>query len=72
MIVVRESKHGDQAKALANEIKAKLDAGASFEELARVYSDDTQASEGGDWGWVDKTVFSEEMTSIVFSAPGAP
>jgi len=38
----------------ANEIKAQLDKGAKFEDLAKKYSKDTaSANNGGDLGWID-------------------
>ncbi|MDD5623905.1 MAG: protein translocase subunit SecD, partial [Candidatus Peribacteraceae bacterium] len=40
----------EEALALANEVKAKLDAGGNFEELARQYSDGPSAKEAGRLG----------------------
>lgn len=41
------------ARQRAQEIVVKLDEGASFAEMAGVYSEDTFRSQGGDRGWVD-------------------
>src|SRR6185503_15091841 len=41
-------------------------------EMARVYSQGSQASEGGDWGWVEKKVLREDLAKVAFSLkPGA-
>jgi peptidyl-prolyl cis-trans isomerase SurA len=52
---------------LAKEISKKVDEGASFSEMARVYSQGSQASEGGDWGWVEKKVLREDLAKVAFS-----
>jgi parvulin-like peptidyl-prolyl isomerase len=41
------------ARSLTAEIIAKLNEGASFAEMATVYSEDTFRSKGGDRGWVE-------------------
>jgi parvulin-like peptidyl-prolyl isomerase len=38
-------------KKLGEDILSKLQEGAAFEEMAKVYSQGSQASRGGDWGW---------------------
>lgn len=43
----------DQGEAVANEVMAALKAGGDFAELAKKYSSDSQAAEGGDWGYVN-------------------
>jgi parvulin-like peptidyl-prolyl isomerase len=43
----------DGARKLAEEILAKLDNGASFAEMAGVYSEDTYRAKGGDRDWVE-------------------
>lgn len=42
-----------EAKRKMDGIKERLDHGAKFEELARQYSEDGSASNGGDLGWVN-------------------
>lgn len=51
----------------AEEIISKLDQKVPFDELARVYSNGSQAQEGGDWGWVQKSVLREELRNVAFS-----
>ena len=52
---------------LANEILKKIDEGASFAEMAKIYSRGAQAVEGGDWGWVEKKVLREDLAKVAFS-----
>jgi parvulin-like peptidyl-prolyl isomerase len=57
----------DLQRKLADEILAKLDAGDSFESMARVYSEGKEAKEGGDWGWIGKDVLRKELNETAFS-----
>lgn len=53
-------------KALAQEIRTKLAAGADFGRMAQMYSDDITRDEGGDWGWVQRNTLNEDLTLEVF------
>ena len=57
----------DAQRRLAEEILAKLDAGDSFESMARVYSAGKEAKEGGDWGWIGRDILRKELNEIAFS-----
>ncbi len=57
----------DLQRKLAEEILAKLDAGDSFESMARVYSEGKEAKEGGDWGWIGRDILRKELNGIAFS-----
>jgi peptidyl-prolyl cis-trans isomerase SurA len=57
----------DPRRKLAEEILAQLDAGDSFESLARVYSEGKEAREGGDWGWIGRDVLRKELNEVAFS-----
>jgi parvulin-like peptidyl-prolyl isomerase len=57
----------DLQRKLAEEILAKLDAGDSFESLARVYSEGKEAKEGGDWGWIGRDILRKELNGIAFA-----
>jgi len=63
MIELRKRDGGDPAavRQLAREIEAKLAAGAKFGEMASVYSEGSQRREGGDLGWVDRSVLRKEF-----------
>jgi len=46
---------------------ARLKAGESFQSLARQYSTDDLAQDGGEAGWVSRAQLPDEITEIVFS-----
>ncbi|OWA33190.1 hypothetical protein B9G55_23015 [Saccharibacillus sp. O16] len=50
-----------QAKKLADEVKAKLNNGGNFEELAKQYSDDGSAAKGGELGNQEVAGYVEEF-----------
>jgi parvulin-like peptidyl-prolyl isomerase len=54
------------ARKLADEILSKLKEGASFSEMASIYSD-SQRNNGGDRGWIDRTFFKSELSDVAFS-----
>jgi len=62
---------GDEAEAeaaheLAREVLTKLKAGAAFSEMASIYSQGAQRTQGGDWGWTEKSVLRSELADIAF------
>ena len=57
----------DLQRKLADEILAKLDAGDSFENMARDYSEGKEAKEGGDWGWIGRDILRKELDGVAFS-----
>ncbi len=56
-----------QTEAEAKAIKAKLDAGGDFAQLAKENSKDGSAAQGGDLGWFGKGVMLPEFEKAVFS-----
>lgn len=56
----------DPQKESADEIRKKLLAGAKFEDLAKLYSDDSSRSTGGDWGWIDRKTLNDTLTNAAF------
>jgi parvulin-like peptidyl-prolyl isomerase len=67
MIVINKPKEGaDTMKELAQEVLHKLEAGAPFAEMAALYSDAAQRTQGGDWGWRDRTVLRKELADVAF------
>ncbi|MGH8149595.1 MAG: peptidylprolyl isomerase [Steroidobacteraceae bacterium] len=69
-ILIAVNAHRTDAEALkrADDVLAKLKAGASFAALAKQYSDDTgSASQGGDLGWADRSAFVGPFANAVFS-----
>lgn len=69
MIVLNKPASGDtnETRKLADEILGKLNEGASFADMASVYSQGSQAKQGGDWGWVEKSVLRKELADVAFS-----
>jgi len=70
-ILVRKAKRGkpdSRAKAKIDSLYALLEAGASFEELAREHSDDrTSRHRGGDIGWFGINKFEEPFEEAAFA-----
>ena len=54
-------------KKIADELVAKLDQKADFAELARVYSQGSQAQDGGNWDWVERSVLNTNLAQVAFS-----
>jgi peptidyl-prolyl cis-trans isomerase SurA len=57
----------DTAQKLAREILLKLEEGVPFAEMASVYSEGSQRGEGGDWGWVERSVLRQELADAAFA-----
>jgi parvulin-like peptidyl-prolyl isomerase len=57
----------ESKKTMAAEIRAKLLEGADFAGMAQMYSDDSTADFGGDWGWIDRKTLTEEMNKFAFA-----
>ncbi len=58
----------DPQRRVAEEIRNKVveGKGAKFEDLAKLYSDDSSRSTGGDWGWIDRKTLNESLTNAAF------
>jgi parvulin-like peptidyl-prolyl isomerase len=69
LIVLSKSSEPDapRARELADEILDKIKAGASFVEMATLYSDDKLHQQGGDRGWVQKGELRVELDTAAFS-----
>ncbi|MBI4664654.1 MAG: SurA N-terminal domain-containing protein [Verrucomicrobia bacterium] len=69
MIVVpnRPNEPGFSAKKLAQEILAKIKEGAPFSEMARIYSQGSQSTEGGDWKWIERSVLRSDLAEKAFA-----
>ena len=72
MIVLNKTSTDDtNTVKLAGEIASKIKEGATFSEMAGVYSQGSQQHQGGDWGWVERSVLRKELGDIAFTlAPG--
>ena len=68
ILITEEGRTEEEARALAEDLKAQLEAGASFAELAAEHSDDTDSAEqGGDLGWIERGAFMEGFEDALFS-----
>ena len=68
MIVLNKTSGDDtNTVRLAGEILAQIKGGATFQEMASVYSQDSQRSQGGDRGWVERSFLRKELTDIAFA-----
>jgi peptidyl-prolyl cis-trans isomerase SurA len=56
-----------QTRQLGEEILTRLNEGASFDEMAKIYSQDSQHTQGGDRGWVERSVLRKELADAAFS-----
>lgn len=74
--LARAEQTDEQLTARAAEIVAKFQAGQSFDELAKAFSDDNRKTRGGDWGWQKrsdlKPEFSEPLFALKAGAISAP
>lgn len=57
------------SEAQCNEIKAKIEAGADFADMARQYSSCPSSRQGGDLGSFGPGMMVPEFDKVVFSAP---
>ena len=68
MIVLNKTSSDDtNAPALAREIRSQIKEGARFSEMASVYSQGSQQKQGGDWGWVGRSVLRKELAEVAFT-----
>jgi parvulin-like peptidyl-prolyl isomerase len=68
MIVLAKASPDDtNAVKFAREIQAKLKEGATFTEMASVYSQGSQQHQAGDWGWVERSVLRKDLADVAFS-----
>ena len=67
MIALNKANPEDgNARKIAQEILSKLKDGATFKEMASVYSD-AQRAQGGDRGWIDRSFLKKELSDVAFS-----
>lgn len=69
MIILRSSERGssEQRAQFLTEIATKVEGGASFADMARLYSEDDTSEKGGDWGWIESDTLSEALGKVAFS-----
>ena len=68
MIVINKTSSDDQSvPRMAGEILTQIKQGASFSQMASVYSQGSQRNQGGDWGWVERSVLRKELVDVAFT-----
>lgn len=67
MLVLRGGgSDGESRRKMLEEIRGKIVGGAPFEDLARMYSEDSTQEQGGDWGWINRRTLNESLAKIAF------
>jgi peptidyl-prolyl cis-trans isomerase SurA len=70
MISIKKNGDNDtNAAVLAGEILAKIKNGASFADMAKAYSQDSLASQGGDEGWIAPAKLRREFADAAARLP---
>ncbi len=76
LIRVNEITSEADAKAKIERIKDRIDAGAAFDEMARLNSEDATSAKGGDLGWISQgdtvPAFEEAMNKLAINQVSAP
>ena len=68
MIVLNKTSAADpDTVKLAGEIRAQILAGAAFADMASIYSQDSLRSQGGDRGWIERSVLRKELADATFA-----
>lgn len=67
MITLNKNGNDTNTVRLANEILSEIKKGATFSEMAMVYSQDAQQHQGGERGWVERSVLRPELADAAFT-----
>ena len=65
----KDTGNAQAQKALAEEVLGKLAGGATFDQTAQVYSEDSTRENGGDWGWIGRNTLAPALEKFAFSMP---
>jgi peptidyl-prolyl cis-trans isomerase SurA len=68
MIVLNKASPDDtNTVRRADEILGEIKKGAAFSEMASIYSEGSQKRQGGDWGWVERSVLRKDLAAVAFA-----
>ncbi len=68
MISIKKGGNNSEGRRkMIEEIREKILGGAEFQDLARMYSEDTTQENGGDWGWINRRTLNESLSKIAFA-----
>lgn len=62
-----EGETDDALRQRAESVVTQLKGGADFVDLARLYSQDSRRTKGGDWGWQGKSDLRKEFADVLFT-----
>lgn len=57
----------ESQRRVAQELRAKVMAGANFAEVARTHSADSRAEDGGEWPWMERTQMKKSIADAAFA-----
>jgi parvulin-like peptidyl-prolyl isomerase len=57
----------EQMRQKARQVRARLQAGETFEDIARDVSEDSRRARGGDWGWQKRSDLRPEFSEPLFA-----
>ena len=68
MLAIHKSEgQGTGRRKMIEEIREKIVGGAEFQDLAKMYSEDTHQDSGGDWDWVNRRTLNDNLAKIAFA-----
>jgi peptidyl-prolyl cis-trans isomerase SurA len=67
IVLTKAAGDPERTRRLMEEIVAKVKEGATFAEMASVYSQGSQRSQGGDWGWIERSTLRRELAEVAFA-----
>lgn len=57
----------EKQRQLAEEIRSKVIAGSDFATMAKTYSQDSRAENGGEWDWMERKLMKPTMADAAFA-----